>query len=224
MEESKNVNFPFGLNSKEFLAVLFLVIIYGVGIVGIGVYNNQSILNLTPLNLLISLGVILAFHSDSWKKLGLVISVAFFGGLLVEVLGVQTGVIFGDYQYGAVLGLKIWNTPVMIGVNWAMLIYAIGSTVNLFFSRWKFWIKAIYGAISMVILDYFIEPVAIYLNFWYWSATDVPIQNYIAWGIISFLLLLLFFSSFKTASNKVAYALFILQCIFFGALNLLLNF
>ena len=215
---------PFGLNIASFFAIVFLIIIYAVGIVGIGIFNNQQIISLTPLNLMISLGIIIGFHEGSWKKLIAIIFICFTLGLLVEMLGVQTGMVFGQYEYGPVLGPKILNTPIMIGVNWAMLIYSIGSTVNLFFPTWKFWFKAIYGAISMVILDYFIEPVAIVLNFWNWSETVVPIQNYIAWGVISFLLFLIFFRSFEKESNKVAYALFILQCLFFGILNLLLNF
>ena len=223
MENSSKTKLPAGLNLASSLAIVFLIIIYLVGIIGIGVFNNEKILSLTPLNLLISLGVIIAFHSGSWKRLALIIAACFSIGLFIEILGVQTGLIFGEYEYGPVLGPKIFNTPFMIGVNWAMLIYAIGSTVNLYFSSWKIWIKAIYGAISMVILDFFIEPVAIALNFWNWSGNAIPLQNYIAWGVISFFLLLLFFSSFKTESNKVAYALFILQCVFFGALNLFLN-
>jgi len=214
---------PFGLTKSSFLAIAFLIIIYAVGIVGIGVFKSQSVLSLTPINLLISLGVILAFHEGSWRKILLVIAVCFSFGLLVEIIGVQTGIVFGDYQYGPVLGFKIWNTPVMIGVNWALLVYAIGSSINLFVPNRNSLIKAAIGALFMVLLDILIEPVAIALDFWNWSGIIVPIQNYVAWGFISFLLLFLFFSSFKTESNKVAYALFILQGVFFGALNLLLN-
>ncbi len=223
MNNTSKIKFPFDLKMAQFIAIVFLIIIYSVGILGIGVFKNEEILSLTPMNLLISLAVIISFHSGSWGKLGIIISTCFLSGLLIEILGVQTGLVFGEYQYGPILGPKVFNTPVMIGVNWAMLIYAVGSTVNLFFPSWKIWIKSIYGAVSMVLLDYFIEPVAIALDFWNWSGLEVPIQNYVAWGIISFVLFLLFFTSFKTESNKVAYALFILQCLFFGALNLLLN-
>jgi putative membrane protein len=45
------------------------------------------------------------------------------------------------------------------------------------------------SACLLVLLDILIEPVAIY-NFWSWNETIVPIKNYIAWFIISFIFLL----------------------------------
>ena len=38
----------------------------------------------------------------------------------VEVIGVQTGFPFGDYQYGTRLGTTLYDTPPMIGVLWLL--------------------------------------------------------------------------------------------------------
>jgi len=213
----------FGLTYYEFGAISFLVIIYLVGIFGIGQKLAPQIVSLTPINLILSILTISFFHQGKRSPFLRFFALAFLIGFGVEVLGVQTGVIFGDYSYGPVLGPKILDTPLMIGVNWAMLIYAIGSTINLFFPKWKIFFKCIYGTICMVILDFLIEPVAIILDFWSWENEVIPLQNYLAWGIIAFGLFYLFFQRFKWESNKVAYALFILQCAFFGLLNLFLN-
>ena len=51
-------------------------------------------------------------------------------GFLIEALGVNTGIIFGHYSYGKGLGLKIFNTPVIIGINWLFLSYTCVSVSN----------------------------------------------------------------------------------------------
>jgi putative membrane protein len=42
----------------------------------------------------------------------------------------------------------------------------------------------------MVGVDVFIEPVAMANDFWSWKDDVVPMQNYLGWGILSFLLFL----------------------------------
>ncbi|MFN2335752.1 MAG: carotenoid biosynthesis protein, partial [Bacteroidales bacterium] len=51
---------------------------------------------------------------------GIAIAVTSF---LIEAVGVNTGRIFGTYTYGKALGPALWNTPVIIGLNWFLLIY-----------------------------------------------------------------------------------------------------
>ena len=40
--------------------------------------------------------------------------------------------------------------------------------------------------LGMLLLDIFIEPVAIGLGFWEWQAAEVPLENYMAWFVLSF--------------------------------------
>ena len=42
--------------------------------------------------------------------------------MLTEAIGVNTGLLFGTYEYGANLGFKIFGVPLIIGVNWTVLI------------------------------------------------------------------------------------------------------
>ena len=72
----------------------------------------------------------------------------------------------------------------------------------------------------MVFLDFFIEPVAIKYDFWSWTKIVIPFQNYIVWYIVSFLFLMLFYSSNFKKENKLAPILFIIQLIFFITLAL----
>ena len=120
---------------KEKATAWFLVSMYMGGLVGIALPVHEDFVLLTPLNLLASLSLILWHHPKWDRPLSIFLLLCFFTGFLVELAGVQTGLIFGEYQYGEVLGWKIWGTPLIIGINWAMLVYASASSVNYFFGK-----------------------------------------------------------------------------------------
>lgn len=202
------------------MASLILVIVYTVGIIGIAGNFDERFVLLTPINLLLSLGLIFWTHPTGYAPLWKLAVVCFLTGVLVEIAGVQTGLIFGNYQYGPVLGPKVWGTPLMIGVNWTMLVYCAGSTINRIFPNLNIWIKATLGAMLMTLLDVLIEPVAMELNFWNWQDNIVPLQNYIAWFFVALPLLGAYFKLLGKSTNKVAILLFILQFLFFGILQL----
>lgn len=208
------------MKSKNTLVSLILIIVYTVGIIGIASNLDDRFILLTPVNLLLSLGLIFWTHPTDYPPLWKLATCSFVLGVLVEIVGVQTGLIFGNYQYGPVLGPKIWGTPLMIGVNWTMLVYCAGSTVNYLLPELNIWIKATLGAILMTLLDVLIEPVAMDLNFWNWQDNIIPLQNYIAWFFVALPLLICYFKLLGKTSNKVAILLFILQFLFFGILQL----
>ena len=58
------------------------------------------------------------------------ISIAFLWGLLAEIIGVQTGILFGSYAYGETLGLKIFGAPLVIGLNWVTTVIICASIVH----------------------------------------------------------------------------------------------
>ena len=73
----------------------------------------------------------------------------------------------------------------------------------------------------MTLLDILIEPVAIRLDFWSWTEGIIPLQNYVAWYVISALLFVAFFSFRFKKNNIIAPLLLILQFLFFGLNSLL---
>ena len=75
------------------------------------------------------------------------------------------------------------------------------------------------GASLMVIIDYSIEPVAMSLDFWSWQDYIIPVQNYIGWFIVAFILNILFQSLRLKIFNNLAVAVFIIQYIFFFVLS-----
>ncbi len=206
------------LQQRPIISIGILVILYLVGILAVYFAIHEDFLLLTPLNLSISLGLVLLYHSNWSRKSILVLLTCFVVGFGIEVIGVNTGLIFGEYSYGPVLGWKLFDTPLMIGVNWVMLVYCSAMFTNWLLPNIPNILKAILGAAIMLFLDYFIEPVAIIRDFWTWATPEIPIQNYVAWYIISFGLLFLFHISHQKMQNKVAVALLLLQFGFFIAL------
>ncbi|GAB5552462.1 MAG: hypothetical protein Sapg2KO_20530 [Saprospiraceae bacterium] len=206
----------------ENLAIIVLSILYLVGIVGISIPIHPDFALLTPLNLLFSLATVLYFHPN-WNRDSLLFLILCFGiGYGAEVFGVHTGLLFGSYEYGPVLGPKILETPLMIGVNWILLAYSSGMLINQLLPKQNKVIKAASAALVMVGLDIFIEPVAIKYDFWQWEGrTTPPLQNFFGWWLVAFIVLLFFTFLLKKQKNKVAIALLALQFIFFIALNLL---
>ena len=208
-----------GEKKPVFIARIFLFIIYFVGIIGISLPSLRDLfVPLTPYTLLISMLILLAFH---WKwdlrfiAAAVIIALA---GLGVEVLGVQTGLIFGGYSYGPVLGIKIGQVPLMIALNWILLIYCSYFIAGKVFKAAL--LKMAMAAALMVALDVLMEPVAIDLNMWNWEVEIPPLQNYAAWFFISFLFAGFFHVMKVKILNPLAGYLFLFLVMFFGILNL----
>ncbi len=208
------------MKNKETIFIFVLIVLYVVGIFGALLPIHPDFLLLTPINLLISVGMMLWVHPDKNKNFYIFLLIAFCFGFLIEIIGVQTGFPFGNYQYGKILGPKILGTPPMIGINWLMLVYAVGVFVNTFIGDISDFIKALLGASLLLLLDFIIEPVAIHYGFWTWENPSIPLENYIAWWGISFGLCWAFYKLLGRFDNKVALCLFTLQFIFFGILRI----
>jgi len=217
----KNRNWLRGIENATLIKIIF-VIFFGVGVLGLYYKETRDLfITLTPFSLLLGMGLMFMMHEKWQLKHVLVFGVIVLMGFFVEVAGVLTGLVFGEYSYGRALGFKIWGTPPMIGLNWLMLIYAVYYIVN----RWKIPVvlKILAGATLMVIYDIIMEPVAIQLDMWSWGGGDIPLQNYIAWFFISVVMLAIFYLSKIEYRNKVASALFFVQMGFFLILNFLLG-
>jgi bisanhydrobacterioruberin hydratase len=208
-------------NKNSRVAIGILIILHIVGAVGFVIPSLTPLFKqLVPYHLLITLVILLAFHQP-WKgKFILCALLIMLAGWFIEWVGVQTGKIFGQYHYGATLGYKVDGIPLMIGVNWLILLYCS------FFLAEKItkiqWLKYILTAVFMVLMDVLIEPVAVRYDYWQWHTLHIPLQNYIAWGIVSFVMAIGLGSLKIKLQNSVAMALYIIQMCFFIVSNLLL--
>ena len=206
--------------SKPVISIFFIVLFHIVGLTGFLIPAlNPIFIKMVPFHLLLMLGLLLYAHPKFNMHFWLFVLITFLAGFIIEVLGVHTGYIFGSYQYGRTLGFKIAEVPVLIGVNWVLLIYCTGITIEKLNLKSHI-LKSIIGAFLLVLLDFLIEPVAIKFDYWSWTGANIPVQNYVAWFTFSFIMLLFFNSRQFQKQNTAALALLISQFVFFAALNM----
>ena len=224
--------------SKNTLATGIAVFFHLIGLLGILVSSNKSFfIAATPYNLLLSLLLIIWTQKNKNYFFYGFLLLAVSLGIIAEIVGVNTGILFGDYSYGSVLGLKIKQVPVIIGVNWFILIYCCGIGIHTLLMKAiakiaeqsgkpPLTLKAlsviIDGATIAVFFDWVMEPVAVDLGFWKWDTGEIPFYNYLCWFIVSLILLALFHFSNFNKQNKFAINLLLIQFMFFLLLRTLL--
>ena len=224
--------------SKQNIAIFLAILFHFCGAIGILFTDKKDwFINNTPLNL--SLMALLLVWVQEAKNLAFF---AFFGitflvGMATEMVGVNTGKLFGNYHYGTVLGNKLNGVPYLIGINWFVIIFCTGTLIT----KLNDWVEDKYqeaginmsptlkkfsflfdGAIIATSFDYGIEPVANHLHFWEWKDNLIPMYNYLCWFIISTLLLYIFKRLQFNKENQFAIHLLIIQYLFFTALEIYL--
>lgn len=196
-----------------------LIIFYIVGLAGFMIpVTNPYFKMLVSLTLLMNAGLILIYQKG-WT-LSLLLSFLFilFTGFGIEWIGVQTGILFGSYTYGTVLGPKLGGTSLIIGVNWLMLV--LGSYFLIKPLQFPQVLQALTGALLMVGYDWVLEPVAVKLGMWSWAGGSIPIQNYIAWFVFAFLFHLVIGKFGARSKNNIAGYVFMAQLLFFILLRI----
>ena len=205
---------------NENLIIAVLIILQLVGVSALWFEIHPDFILLTPINLLVTFGLVLVNHKEHLGRTAIVLAIPFVIAFLVELAGVNYGVLFGDYAYGPVLGPKVHHTPLMIGFNWAMLVYCSGVVSNALFAQRLWVLRALVGAALMTTMDVLIEPVAVHYNFWTWSGDGIPLSNYRDWFLVSLVLHILFQRMLPQIRNKAGIALFVLQMAFFFLIGL----
>ena len=201
-------------------SIFFFLIIssYLFGFLCIQLELWPQLVDFTWFQLLLCVAILVyhhAFDAIEYKK-PFLIFMALSGliGFFVEMIGVNTGLIFGEYSYGAVLGIRWLGTPLMIGVNWFLVSFTVNQMVSQ--RNLPFIIHALVAAIIITAIDVLIEPTAIATGMWTWETVAVPIQNYVGWFGLS----LLISAIYKKLAPFVTedYSKLILWCmvLFFG--------
>ena len=143
----------------------------------------------------------------------MLLAVAGGGGLLVEAVGVHTGVPFGAYAYTGDLGAEVLGVPVVVPLAWTMMAWpalVVGRTLarrpvavdravrrrpvgghdltGLSRSR-----TALVGGVALAAWDLFLDPQMVDAGHWTWAHPDpglplvpgVPLTNYAGWLVVS---------------------------------------
>lgn len=198
------------------ILLLIAVIFHLVGWVGIGVLKNEAILRATPLHLLL-MALLLFLSARHDQKMLLWMTAVFVAGYAVEWVGVHTGILFGNYHYGVVLGPQLDGIPLVIGLNWIAVLTGACSVVGL--SKVPTWQKIIGAALLATAFDWLLEPVAIRLGYWQWAGNTIPFFNYVCWAGVSAAMAAGWYG-LKLRPNHFAVALLLIEAVFFALLRL----
>ena len=223
--------------SKYQVATAIAVLFHVIGFIGVVFFKNSFIIRATPVNLLLMFLLLIWTQQEKNYFFWLFVLLAVAVGIGVEMIGVNTKLLFGEYSYGNVLGFKVKNVPLIIGVNWFIIIYCCGVSVHTLLVKAIDKVSAetatppmalkalsviVDGATLAVFFDWLIEPVAVKLGYWKW-ADDVPFYNYLCWFIVAAILLVAFHFLKFNKQNKFAVHLLMIQVMFFLLLRTFLD-
>jgi putative membrane protein len=218
-------------NIALFLALLF----HACGAIGILFTSyKQWFINNTPVNLVLMMALLLFTQKQKNIFFYAFVVLCFFTGLITEIIGVNTGALFGQYAYGDVLGIKVLGVPLLIGVNWFIAVFCSCNVIFLL-NEWLYkklstdmhpslavqlFAFVTDAALLTMLFDYILEPTAIQLGFWRWLPDgSVPLFNFVCWFIISAVLSAVFRLMKFDKHNQFAVHLLIIQLLFFLVLQ-----
>lgn len=214
-------------NKTIYLPIYLAVIFHFFGYIGMKSSFREWFISTTPFTLLLMavfIGLTWANRKTQFWKFVLLCYVT---GFAVEWIGVNTGYLFGEYNYGQSMGWQLGNIPLMIGIQWFVTIWSIGHLTKWLATIGRMDVtdtmsgKAAFVFLAAAITtayDVALEPAAISLGYWQWHTDgQVPLFNYICWFVVSSFLYVPFIAQKSLHSNAhpFAIALSIIQFLFF---------
>ena len=142
-------------------------------------FGLRYVLTLTPLVIGIVTALVLLYWQAPARRKAALFVIAFAVGMITEIIGVNTGLLFGDYAYGTALGLKIAGVPLLIGITWAFVTVAAWQLAS--FSNFGRLAKIILAAGIIVMFDLVLEQFATAFGLWQWQGGVIPLKNYASW-------------------------------------------
>ena len=113
------------------------------------------------------------------------------GGLLVELLGVHTGVPFGRYHYSGAIGPRLYGVPLVIALAWTWMAWPAWLAAGVLAKRTAAPIAAriALAGLGLAAWDLFLDPQMVAEGYWRWDHPQpglpgvpaVPLTNYLGW-------------------------------------------
>ena len=204
--------------NKTYFSIFLIWLVHVSGLLGLFFYDFIFFASFTPINLFLT-SLLLMVNQIKLKRVELLcIILIFWTGISVELLGVNYGLLFGEYSYGKNLGPKLFGVPILIGMNWVILTVISGS-ISSYISKGSKILSILLGSILMLFIDFFIEPVAPILDFWEFKNSIVPLSNYTGWFMTGLITQLLYQYLFKEKELKFSLNLYLAILVFFLFLN-----
>jgi putative membrane protein len=201
---------------------LLIAVFYLIGAIGHGIPSTRGVMFILTPFVLLAGGLLVMGRTIHVSSRNVIIwcIVTYIVTFTIEALGVATGHIFGAYTYGQTLGLKVFEVPLVIGLNWVIVV--LGAVVIAQRITRSVWGVAVITGILTVAFDIPLELVAIELDYWQWSGWYVPVQNYIAWGVVSMVAALVFMYMRPRVRSMLPWYYYCIQFSFFITIDLLI--
>jgi uncharacterized membrane protein len=178
--------------------VLFVAVMYLIGAEAVAPWLHLPMLGDVGFTLVFVLfALVHCVAIEGGPRTGIFFAVSAVVSYLMEELGVRTGLVFGAYHYGDLLGPKLGHVPAIIPLAWFMMIYpswmvarAILSGLNLRtapgITAW-----AAIAALVMTGWDVVMDPGMAAAGNWVWenggAYFGVPRHNYLGWLATTFI-------------------------------------
>jgi putative membrane protein len=187
-------------NHKQQISVVLTAVFLTLGVLQY-LIGWQYVLKLTPLVIGIITALVVLFWDINYMQRLKASIVAILIGFTAEVIGVNTGLLFGEYQYSnQALGLKILGVPILVGIMW-LLVSASAWQIALL-GNFNKWLTVILASAITVMFDLVLEQYATAYGLWTWQGGEIPLLNYVSWFFVSMLIFVCF--KFIIKDNKVS--------------------
>jgi putative membrane protein len=159
--------------------------------------HARDVLTVVTVVVFATASVAHALATRSLRTAAALLAVFGVGGFAAEVVGVHTGVPFGDYAYTGGLGASVAGVPLVIGLAWAMMAWpAMCVAARITTTMWPRIGTAVAALASW---DVFLDPQMVDAHHWRWRHThphlpgidDVPLSNFVGWLLVSLVLMTL---------------------------------
>ena len=219
------------------LSILYLLLVAGGVWHVLGVFQDLMRLAAGPLIAILTIWMAYEYWKETSVlentrsknqiriKFSIWLAFVFIGSILLENIGVKTGLIFGTYEYGNTLWPRIDTVPAAIGFSWInMLLGSIAIVYILSDSKSKhsIWMSSFLVALLMVGFDIIMEPAAMHLDYWNWQGGQVPVQNYLAWFVLGWIFAFSGYALgiFRKGVPRITQHAFYDQLIYFSLVNI----
>lgn len=162
-----------------FVAITAFILFAGFLQVAFGL---SYVLRVLPILLTVLVSIAVIFWDAPIKPKLIASGIVVVSTYILEVIGVNTGLLFGDYSYSNLLGFKLFGVPVTIGLTWLLVTLSAWHIVA-FNKNTTTLQKFLLGGVLVVMFDLILEQFATAYGLWAWKG-DIPLYNYICWFVI----------------------------------------
>jgi putative membrane protein len=170
--------------------------------------DARNVLTVVTVVVFAAASVAHAVSSYGLRYAATLVAVVGVGGLLVEVVGVHTGLPFGRYRYLDGLGASLWGVPLVIPLAWVMMAHPARTVANRLTSSPA--ALVVVAAVALASWDVFLDPQMVTAGHWRWSDVrphlagvgDVPLSDFAGWLAVSLVLMLVLYALTRKAHAR----------------------